>query len=262
MRCTNRRESVKTNTYTYGVTDELIQLVGFDAAVLACRLPAFEKDGQVTVSIAFLADMWNVDKRTILAAATRLRDAGIWEYETRHGRGLSTLWKKGANFATFIQPKKVQILHKKGTKNVPNNKDTIKNNNHRVMVKDAHTRVTNPTSKEKIMTDFEQFWQAFFFGSYAQYETQQRAYYDRAATLFETLSDDKRAALLRDIKAGKRYDKSHYVLWYIQNYQPGDRRGLRLTRDQYYRRFETDAVLDGWRFYKPEGYDRFIYEKL
>lgn len=253
---------MKTNTYTYGVTDELIQLVGFDAAVLACRLPAFEKDGKICVSFEFLATLWNVDSRTIKAAARRLQNEDVWTFKAGSWKGSPTEWLKGTKFDTFIHSQRVQNLRVKGTKNVPNNKDTIKNNNHRVMVKDAPARVTNPTSKEKIMTDFEQFWQAFFFGSYAQYEAQQRAYYDRAATLFETLSDDKRAALLRDIKAGKRYDKSHYVLWYIQNYQPGDRRGLRLTRDQYYRRFETDAVLDGWKFYKPEGYDRFIYEKL
>lgn len=40
------------------------------------------------------------------------------------------------------------------------------------------------------------------------------------------------------------------------------RKGTRLSRDKYYVLFGDDIPREGWRYWKPEGYERFIYEKL
>lgn len=104
------------------------------------------------------------------------------------GRGIFTEWEKGANYDTFMTLKKVHNLQKKGTKNVPYNKDIINN-------KRAHAR-----------EDF----------------------------------------INKDNSAASR----------------APRKGKRLTRDEYYNMYGDDIVREGWRFWKPQGYTRFIYEKL
>lgn len=179
-----------TRTYTPYVPDDLIKAVGFEAAMLACRLPLFaDENGSISVSFSFLAELWGVDKRTIKTAADKLNAMQIWHYKKGDGRGHFTEWKKGANFDTFMIQKRVQILHVKGTKNVPYNKDT-KNNNMRAGARESLRRKSNIGDTPKT-----------------------------------------------------------------------PRKGTRLTRDQYYTLFGDDMVRTGWRFYRPDGYERFIYEK-
>lgn len=182
----------ETRTYTPYVPDALIKAVGFEAAVLACKLPLFaDESGRINVSLSFLAELWGVNKRTLKAAADKLNTFQVWHYKTGVGRGNYTEWKKGTNFASFVQLEKVQILHKKGTNFAPllhNNKDTI--NNGRAGARESFKRKINIGDTPKT-----------------------------------------------------------------------PRKGTRLTRDQYYALFGDDAVRAGWRFYKPDGYERFIYEK-
>lgn len=181
-----------TRTYTPYVPDDLIKAVGFEAAVLACKLPLFaNEDGKINVSLSFLAELWGVNKRTLKAAAEKLSAMQIWHYKTGVGRGNYTEWVKGTNFATFMQLEKVQILHIKGTNFAPllhNNKDT--KNNMRAGARESLRRKSNIGDTHKT-----------------------------------------------------------------------PRKGTRLTRDQYYTLYGDDMVRTGWRFYRPDGYERFIYEK-
>ena len=201
-------------TYTPYVPDDLVKAIGADAALLACKLGTFaDEKGAVRVSFSSLADMWGVDKRQIIKAADKLDSLQIWHYTKHHGRGLVTEWQKGTNFAPFVTLEKVQILQKKGTKNAPYNKEYNKDR-----LISAHARKINQ-SNLNFMEEFEQFWQAFFFGPYAKYEKEQSAYKDRAAAVWHYLPENKRTRLLSDIKAGRRWDKSPWLLWYVQNYE-------------------------------------------
>lgn len=218
-----------SDTYTPYVPDKLVVAVGFDAAMLACRLEKFaDEKGTIRVSFAYLAEMWGVDKRKLVKAADLLATQDIWHYTKHHGRGLVTEWKKGANFASFVTLKKVQILQIKGTKNAPllhNNKDNKKDrlsarmharpiNQKRGLINAGETPAT-----PEVMEQFEQFWRAFFFGSYAQYEKEQMPYKERAQAVWQYLPAGKRERILREIKAGNRYDKTHFALWYLQHYK-------------------------------------------
>ena len=71
----------------------------------------------------------------------------------------------------------------------------------------------------RIMELFEQFWQAFFFGSYAQYENEQAAYKARAAAVWRLMTPTAQASCLQQVRNGKRYDKTHFVLFYLQKYK-------------------------------------------
>lgn len=117
-------------TYTPYVPDDLVKMLSGDtvAALLACKIGTFaDEKGAIFVSFAFLSDLWHIDKRTLVKAADKLALLQIWHYKTRHGRGCITEWKKGSNYVPFVILEKVQILQKKGAKNVPNNKDIINN---------------------------------------------------------------------------------------------------------------------------------------
>lgn len=215
------------NTYVPYVRDDLVRAVGADAALLACKLGCFEDEkGTIRVSFKFLADLWGWDTRTIRKAADKLSSMQIWHYEIHFGRGLVAEWKKGANYVPFIEVKKVQDLQKKGAKNAPYNKDFNKDR-----LNNAHTRKINQSKKNLSnagdtpappiidMEQFEQFWRAFFFGSYAKYEREQSAYKERAQAVWQYLPENKRTRLLNDLKQGKRYDKTEYALWYLQHYE-------------------------------------------
>lgn len=203
-------------TYNPPMPDRLIRAVGFEAAALACRLPQFEikegeKKGAIFVSLSYLAGLWGVDQRRLAKAAEKLQALQIWTYKKGDGRGHVTEWKKGTNFATFMTRKRVQNSQIKGTDFAPYNIDYNIDG-----LTNAHERVTN----QPVMELFDIFWLAFFFGSYAKYEAEQADYRERAAAVFAQMDATKRERMTRELRNGKRYDKSHFVLWYIQNYNP------------------------------------------
>ena len=225
---TSRKEAVKeTRTYVPYTPDDLILAVGELGALLACKLGTFEdEEGNVFVSMEFIAKLWgHKDTRKIKNAAKKLSVLDIWHYKSGDGRGHATKWIKGANFATFVTLERVQKMQIKGAKNAPNNKDIIKIDDN----KRAHARKINQSKVEPIkagepapltMEQLEEFWKAFFFGSYAKYEKEQSAYKERVQAVRAHMPEDKRTRMLKELKAGKRWDKSYYVLWYVQNYKP------------------------------------------
>ena len=204
-------------TYTPYVPDDLVSVLNgdTDAAMLACKLNTFaDEKGAVLVSFSYIANMWNwKDERRVKKAADKLDALQIWHYKKGDGRGHVTEWIKGANYATFVTIERVQNLQIKGTKIAPYNKEYNKDR-----LISAHARKINQ-SNFNFMEEFEQFWQAFFFGSYAKYEKEQSAYKERAAAAWHYLPENKRTRLLSDIKAGRRWDKTHWILWYVQNYE-------------------------------------------
>ncbi|MEE1131024.1 MAG: hypothetical protein UHX00_05250 [Caryophanon sp.] len=216
----------ESRTYIPYVPDDLVKALDPLAALLACKLGTFaDEKGAVCVSFAYLAEMWGVDKRQIIKAADKLSALQIWHYQKHHGRGLVTEWQKGTNFAPFVTLEKVQNLQKKGTNFAPNNKDYKKDRliSARACAKSINQNLSLTNAGETPAThdnmdEFEQFWKAFFFGKYAKAENDQSAYKDRAHAVWNLMPDEKRSRCLADIKQGKRYDRTEYILWYLQHY--------------------------------------------
>lgn len=213
-------------TYVPYTPDDLIKMTDPLAALLACKLNTFaDEKGAVLVSFSFLANLWGQDERKLIKAAKKLSVLDIWHYKSGDGRGHVTEWIKGANYDTFVALERGQILQIKVAKIAPNNKDIIKIDNQRVCTRKINqskrglTNAGDTPAPPEVMGQFEQFWRAFFFGSYAKYEKEQTAYKDRAAAAWRYLPAEKRERLLGDIKAGRRWDKTPWVLWYIQNYE-------------------------------------------
>lgn len=242
------------------VSDNLCAIVGADAAIIAGKVVSMCGDSeQCEISLKYLADILGVSIDQVRRYINKLHTLGYIEYIPRNGRGFLPIFKKGANMLPFIAEKGCKNAAKKVAKMQPNNI-----NNNIVCLDNAHAHISNKQNKqtEKEMDSFDIFWQAFFFGSYAQYEREQNAYKERARAVWAMMSDAAKEACIKELRNGKRYDKTTYVVFYLQNYEAGVRKGTRLTRDQYYAKFGDDLPREGWRFYKPEGYERFIYEKL
>lgn len=115
-------------TYTKFVPDSLVRLLGCDAALLAARLAAFAgEDGTACVSAEYLCEVFGWSEGSLRNYAKKLAVFNIWTRSTTAGRGKVSVWKKGANFNTFMTIEKVQILQKKGANFAGKNKE--KNNN-------------------------------------------------------------------------------------------------------------------------------------
>ena len=239
--------------------EALSEAIGFDGAAICSKVLAYaDENGEAYMSLQYLCKIGHMTKGTLKRLLTGLQNLGYISFETSTGKGHLTKFVKGSNLIPFEHAQKGTKCNAKRVQNEPlkiNNKNKIDRYDKR-----ACARINQ--SKEKFINLFEQFWQAFFFGTYAQYEDEQLTFKERCAKVFALMSETKRAALIKDMAAGKRYDKTHYVLWYLQHYEPGVKKGMRLTRDQYYAKFGDDLPREGWRFYKPEGYERFIYEKV
>lgn len=240
--------------------EALSEVIGFDGAAICSKVLSMANDkGEAEISLLYLCKIGHMTKGTLKRLLLRLQNSGYISFETSTGKGHLTKFVKGSNLIPFEHAQKGTKCVAKRVQNEPLKIDNINRYKDRYD-KRACARINQ--SKEKFMNLFEQFWQAFFFGTYAQYEDEQLTLKERCAKVFALMPETKRAALIKDMAAGKRYDKTHYVLWYLQHYEPGVKKGTRLTRDQYYAKFGDDLPREGWRFYKPAGYERFIYEKV
>lgn len=213
-------------TYTI-VSDDLCRIIGANGAVICGKIANFCGDTNEPCEIAneVLCELLGVSLHTLLDILTKLQMLGYIERNASNGRGHVTTYKKGANLTPFIIAKKVQILHKKGAEIAP-----IKYNKSIDSLTRTHVRENKQTKRKgnagetpappkEVMEQFEQFWQAFFFGSYAQYEQAQEPYRQRAAHVWALMTPSARVACLRDIRAGKRYDRTEYILFYLQKYK-------------------------------------------
>ena len=216
----------ETRSYIPPTPDDLVAKVGFEAAALACKVGAFaDEKGAIHVTFDYIAELWNCDARTIKKAAQKLEALQIWHVKRGNGRGHATEWIKGANYATFVTLERVQNLQIKGAQNAPNNKDYNKDRliSARACAKSINQNLSLTNAGETPATpdnmdEFEQFWKTFFYGKYAKAEKEQSTYKDRAHAVWNLMPDEKRKRCLQDIKQGKRYDRTEYVLWYLQHY--------------------------------------------
>lgn len=248
------------------VYDDLSEQVGsVGAQIIGKVLALSDEQGEARIPMEYLCRITKLSYNTIKDCLNTLQREGYIEYETHKGRGSVMSVRKLSKIDTFIPEKTI----KKPRKKVSKFDDLLHINYTKKYKIDnpcacAHTNQSKKNNNQSvsIMSQFEQFWQAFFFGAYAKYEADQAVLKERCRRAFEIMSEQRRAALLKDIRAGKRYDKTHYVLWYIQNYESELKKGTRLTRDQYYAKFGDDQVRDGWKFWKPQGYERYIFERV
>lgn len=115
-------------TYTPAVPDNLVRVVGADAALLAVRLASFADEfGQVRVSADYLCEIFGWSGNSLRNYAKKLSVLHIWTRVSGTSRAHVSLWKKGANFDTYVSLKRVQILEKKGANFAPKNKRRINN---------------------------------------------------------------------------------------------------------------------------------------
>lgn len=217
-------------TYTI-VSDDLCPIVGGDGAIICGKIAAFCGSEQTcTIPKDYFLGLLPLSERTLDKLFAKLQLLGYITYKAGGGRGRACVFGKGANLTPFIIEKrrnncieKAQNLQKKGAEIAP-----IKYNKNIVRL-NAPTRETKQTNKKgnagdtpappQVMNSYGQFWQAFFLGSYAQYEKTQEPYRQRAAAVWAHMSETGRMACLAEIRRGVRYDKTYYILHYLQNYK-------------------------------------------
>lgn len=247
------------------VYDELSEQVGSVGAQIVGKVLALsDEQGEAHIPLEYLARITRTSLNTLRNEIRILQTMGYIEYVKGDGRGHASVFKKGAKIEPFTGEKGCKKRAKKGAKIEPikyNIKYKI-DDKKRASARINQSKKNNNNQSVSIMSQFEQFWQGFFFGAYAKYEAEQAVLKERCRRAFEIMSEQRRAALLKDIRSGKRYDKTHYVLWYIQNYESELKKGTRLTRDQYYAKFGDDQIRNGWKFWKPQGYERYIFERV
>lgn len=115
-------------TYTPAVPDNLVRVVGADAALLAVRLASFADEfGQVRVSADYLCEIFGWSGNSLRNYAKKLAVLHIWTRVSGTSRAHVSLWKKGANFDTYVSLKRVQNLEKKGANFAPKKEIRINN---------------------------------------------------------------------------------------------------------------------------------------
>ena len=205
--------------------EELSELIGFDGAAICAKvLSMADEQGVARISLQYLCKIGHLSKGALKRLLLRLQVFGYIEFETFEGKGHLTKFRKGSNLIPFEYAQKGIKCTAKRVQNEPLQIDNINR-----LVSRANTRVNKQTKRashagdtpappSEDMEQFKQFWQAFFFGSYAQYERTQAAYKERAAAVWHMMSESKREACLREVRAGHRYDKTYYVLKYLRGY--------------------------------------------
>lgn len=199
------------NKFTYFL-DELSFELGAEKATICAKVWFFCGDAdECTISMDYLCRLLRKDdERSVKRLIKELCDEGYIEYIPRYGRGVLPLYKKGAKLATFFDEKGYKNCIKKGTKIAPikYNLKYKKNNNKLLLKKEDNDMVT-----------FEQFWQAFFYGSYAKYEHVQSAYKEAAQAVWSLMPKEKQEACLAELRKGIHSIKTEYVVFYLQKYK-------------------------------------------
>lgn len=248
------------------IDDDLLPVLGSDACVILAKVEAFCGDGdECQISMQWLADLLGVSYNTIKALCAKLREYGFINYAGGGaGRGCKTTFKKVSNFDTLKDvlgiKKDAEKVSNFDTMNINNNIISLRGNNN---IKRTLARTQTPPLEkdENVMIQFEEFWQAFKpEGFDHERESCERQWLN--------MSEELRADVLKNLRGGRckqRKAKSN-PHWFLHDYKPMSvqlaKPGTRLTREQYYEKFGSDEVRPGWRFYKPAGYERFIFEKV
>lgn len=207
--------------------EELSELVGFDGAAICAKvLSMADEQGVARISLQYLCKIGNLSKGALKRLLLRLQVFGYIEYKTFEGKGRLTEFRKGSNLIPFEYDQKGLKCTAKRVQNEPLQIDNINRLNPREAARvnkqtkrASHAGDTPAPPSAADMEQFEQFWQAFFFGTYAQYERTQEPYKERAAAVWYAMSESARATCLQQVRTGKRYDRTYYVLKYLQDYR-------------------------------------------
>lgn len=120
----NHHRRQNYNLYDYGemsksftvISDDLCRVVGADGAVICGKVATMcgTENNPCTLSNDYLCELLHISLHTLLDLLSKLQMLGYIERTSGNGRGGVSTYKKGANIATFIIPKRVQKLHEKG----------------------------------------------------------------------------------------------------------------------------------------------------
>ena len=253
------------NTGKSYISDELSE-VHPALAIIAAKVWSFCGDGdECQISRDYLCRICGrITKDTLYKHISTLQEMGYIEYKSGIGRGNVSTFKKGEKLALLYNEKGRKKPSKKGEKlalkNINNNIISLRGDNN---IKRTLARTQPPPLEkdENVMIQFEEFWQAFKpEGFDHERESCERQWLN--------MSEELRADVLKNLRGGRckqRKAKSN-PHWFLHDYKPMSvqlaKPGTRLTREQYYEKFGSDEVRPGWRFYKPAGYERFIFEKV
>lgn len=247
-----------TGRFTPYVPDELVPIVGSDAALMSARLQAFmqmSQDGVARLPMQSLCGFWNWNEQKVRRVLKTLCDNGIIERDVRHGRGDVCAYKKGIKNDTFYMDKKVSNLIIKGIKNDTFSNIDIKNRNKKN--KGAHARACNAPAPQDMKDFLKTFWAAY--GAPVQYDHEKEG----CACLWALMHPRLQADVLQYLRTHKRPTKNPlFFLKYYKSSNPAFAPiGTILTRDEYYRHYGHDLPTDGYKFEKPDGYDVFVFVK-
>ena len=202
-------------------THDLCMAVGADKATICSKVWFFCKDqDKCNISLTYLSTLLCKDVQTTRRLVKELHDAGYIEYIPQFGRGVLPVFKKGIKMIPFFDGKGIKNAQKK-VSNLPP-KNINKNINNLVCLDNTHPRISNKQNKQtkkEVMDTFNEFWQVFFFGSYAKYEEEQSAYKERAQAVWSLMSENARRSCIQQLRNGKRYDKTTYVVHYLQRFK-------------------------------------------
>ena len=249
------------------IDDDLLPVLGSDACVILAKVEAFCGDGdECQISMQWLADLLGVSYNTIKTLCAKLREYGFINYAGGGaGRGCKTIFKKVSNFDTL----KGVLGIKKDAEKV-SNFDTMNINKNIIIPptevdknikKRTHARTLPTTKKEELMKEFAEFWAAFKPEGFDHEK-------EGCERQWLNMSDELRTDILNNLRGGKCKQRKTRPNphWFLHDYKPMSPnllpKGARLTRDQYYEKFGSDEVRPGWRFYKPAGYERYIFERV
>lgn len=195
-------------------TESLSGQVGFDGAAICAKVMSYaDENGVAHISLSYLAKIGCMSVDSLRRLIYRLQALGYIEYRPAYGRGNLPEFKKGSKIQPFIEQKRSQNCLKKGSKMRPKNK----NINIDRLDKNAPVRV-NKQSK-KMEPDFLLFLDLFFSGSYAKKRQEQEPYIERAHNVWLLMHADTRKACIKELQNKKRYDKTYWVLYYLQHYK-------------------------------------------
>lgn len=254
------------NTGKSYISDELSE-VHPALAIIAAKVWSFCGDAdECQISRDYLCRVCGrITKDTLNKHILTLQAMGYIEYKHGGGRGNMSTFKKGEKLALLYSKKGRKKPQKKGEKLAP-----IKYNKNIIIPptevdknikKRTHVRTLPTTKKEEIMKEFAEFWAAFKPEGFDHEK-------EGCERQWLNMSDELRTDILNNLRGGKCKQRKTRPNphWFLHDYKPMSPnllpKGARLTRDQYYEKFGSDEVRPGWRFYKPAGYERYIFERV
>ena len=159
------------------------------------------------ISNSSLAQLLGVTERYVIDQVNLLITMGYIEKIAGNGRGKKTtyiLTEKGEQNAPLFARKRVNKTTIKGEQN-----DTL---NNKEIKKSINSR-TRETKKENFMNDFDLFWKAF------NVDDEHAGERSRCEAQWRYMEDDMKAAIIKELEAGKKSINTPSPRVYLYNYK-------------------------------------------